>query len=88
LCRGLAHRIGVMGRSRSNGLAAEEAERRVLVDELIESITVCPDHLEAIVCGAPPLNVTLEEIGLKSRTVGVGGATPTIPDWRIRPWPR
>ncbi len=55
--------------------AAEEPERRVLVDELIESVTVCPDHLEVVVCGAPPLNVTLDEVGLKSQTVGVGGGT-------------
>lgn len=55
--------------------AAEETERRVLVDELIESVIVCPDHLEVVVSGAPPLNVTLEEVGLQSQIVGVGGGT-------------
>jgi hypothetical protein len=55
--------------------AADEAERRVLVDELVESVTVWKDHLSVVVAGAPPLNVTLEEVGLKSQIVGVGGGT-------------
>jgi len=33
--------------------AAEESERRVLVEELIESVTIYPDHLEVTVAGAP-----------------------------------
>lgn len=34
--------------------AADEDERRVLVQELIEWVTVFPDHLEVKVSGAPP----------------------------------
>jgi hypothetical protein len=35
------------------------------VDELLDGIEVHTDHLEVIVRGAPRLNVTLEEVGLK-----------------------
>jgi site-specific DNA recombinase len=56
--------------------AAEDDERRVLVDELVEWVTVFPDHLEVKVAGAPSLNVRLSEVGLKeSQIVGVGGPT-------------
>jgi site-specific DNA recombinase len=56
--------------------AADEDERRVLVQELIEWVTVFPDHLEVKVSGAPPLNVLLGEVGLKvPEIVGVGGPT-------------
>jgi DNA invertase Pin-like site-specific DNA recombinase len=56
--------------------AAEDSERRVLVEEFLEWVTVFPDHLEVSVIGAPPLNVLLSEVGLKeSEIVGVGGPT-------------
>lgn len=41
---------------------AEDEERRVLVEELVESILVFPDHLEVKVTGAPPLNVLYGEV--------------------------
>ncbi|HTV10341.1 MAG TPA: recombinase family protein [Acidimicrobiales bacterium] len=56
--------------------AADDAERRVLIEELIDSVTVFPDHLEVKVGGAPPLNVLYSEVGLKeSENVRVGGGT-------------
>ncbi len=56
--------------------AAEEHERRVLIEELVEAVGVFPDHLEVTVIGAPPLNVRYGEVGLKeSGFVGVGGGT-------------
>jgi DNA invertase Pin-like site-specific DNA recombinase len=56
--------------------AAEEQERRILVEELIEWVSVFPDHLEVTVSGAPPLNVLYQEVGLKkSGSDGVGGGT-------------
>ena len=56
--------------------AAEDAERRVLVEEFLEWVTVFPDHLEVSVFGAPPLNVLLSEVGLKvSEIVAIGGPT-------------
>ena len=45
--------------------AANDGERRVLIEELIDSVTVFPDHLEIRVGGAPPLNVLYSEVGLK-----------------------
>jgi site-specific DNA recombinase len=59
--------------------AAEDTERRVLVEELVDGVTVFPDHLEVTVAGAPPLNVLYSEVGLKeSETVRVGGGTHPI----------
>ena len=56
--------------------AAEDKERRVLVDELLEGVSVFPDHLEVAVVGVPRLNVRLGEVGLReSQNVGVGGGT-------------
>ncbi len=46
-------------------VAATESERRTLVDELIDRIEVHHDHLEVVIRGAPRLNVTLGEVGLK-----------------------
>jgi site-specific DNA recombinase len=58
--------------------AAEERERRVLVEELVEWVTVYPDHLEVTVAGTPPLNVLYGEVGLKeSENVRVGEGTRT-----------
>lgn len=53
---------------------AEDAERQVLAEELVDAVSVFPDHLEATVAGAPSLNVLYSEVGLKeSETVRVGG---------------
>jgi hypothetical protein len=47
-----------------------------LIEELLEWVTVFPDHLEVTVAGAPPLNVLFKEVGLKeSENVSVGGGT-------------
>ena len=45
--------------------AGTAAERRVLVEELVEAVIVFPDHLEVQAVGAPPINVTLAEVGLR-----------------------
>jgi hypothetical protein len=53
---------------------ATDQERRVLIEELLEWVTVFPDHLEVTVAGTPPLAVAYGEVGLKeSENVGVGG---------------
>lgn len=55
-------------------MSADDAERRVLIEELVEWVTVFPDHLEVTVTGTPALNVLYGEVGLKeSDFVGVGG---------------
>ena len=54
--------------------SADDEERRVLVEELVEWIKVFPDHLEVKVNGAPVLNVLYGEVGFKvPEIVGVGG---------------
>ena len=56
--------------------SADNEERRVLVEELVEWIKVFPDHLEVKVSGTPALNVLYGEVGLKvPEIVGVGGGT-------------
>ena len=55
---------------------ADERERRVLIENLVEWIKVFPDHLEVKVVGSPAINVLLSEVGLKvPENVGVGGPT-------------
>jgi hypothetical protein len=48
------------------GPRADDREKRVLVDELVESVTVFPDHLEVNVAGVPRLNVAFDEVGLNA----------------------
>jgi hypothetical protein len=59
---------------------ATEAERKVLVKELVEKVVIFPDHLEVTIHGAPRLNVTYPEMGLsgpESQIRGVeGGSHP------------
>ena len=55
---------------------ANERERRILVENLVEWMKVFPDHLEVKVVGSPAINVLLSEVGLKvPENVGVGGGT-------------
>jgi hypothetical protein len=57
--------------------AATDQERRVLIEELLEAVTVFADHLEVAVHGAPTVNVLLGEVGLtdQSGIARVGGGT-------------
>lgn len=57
----------------ATGRSSTQDERRVLVHELVEEVSLFPDHLEVAVAGAPRLNVTLEEIGVQN--CGVRGPT-------------
>jgi hypothetical protein len=61
---------------------ATDLERRVIVEELLESVTMYPDHLEVTVSGVPRLKVTLEEVGLTgggSFVVSEGRAAQSAP---------
>jgi hypothetical protein len=52
-----------------------ESERRFLIEELVENLTVLPGHLEVTVSGAPWLHVLYREVGLRQPGFrGVGGA--------------
>ena len=44
---------------------ADDRERRVLVEDLVDAVYVYPDHLRVVACGAPPLKVELAEVGLR-----------------------
>lgn len=58
-----------------------DSEKRVLVEELLETFAIFPDHLEETIAGAPRLNVTLAEVGLspgQSQNLSVGGAFTTF----------
>jgi hypothetical protein len=37
---------------------ATPAENRILIEALIDAVVIHPDHLQVLVNGAPPLNVT------------------------------
>jgi hypothetical protein len=53
-----------------------DAERRVLIEELLKSVMVFPDHLEVTVTGTPAFNALFAEVGLKgSENVRVEGPT-------------
>jgi hypothetical protein len=57
--------------------AATTAERRVLVEDLVDTVLIHPDQLVVEISGAPPLLVTLAEVGLRdggTQNSGVGGA--------------
>ena len=45
--------------------AANERERKLLVNEIIEAVIVYPDHLQVTINGAPPIRVLFGEVGLK-----------------------
>lgn len=55
---------------------ADQRERWIIASDLLDRITIFPDHLEVKVSGAPRLNVTLQEVGLGRGSVsyGVGDA--------------
>jgi hypothetical protein len=56
--------------------AAEDRERHVIIQNMVESVTVFPDHMEVKIVGSPALHVLYTEVGLKgSENVQVGGPT-------------
>ena len=62
--------------------AATDQERRVLIEELLEWVTVFPDHLEVTVAGAPPLACrSTARLDSRSRRllVSEGGLEPPRP---------
>jgi len=62
-------------------------ERRILIENMVESVTVFPEHMEVKVVGSPALHVLYSEVGLKgSENVQVGGPMCTISDWRVTTW--
>ena len=61
---------------------ATPAERRTLIEDLVDSVCIYPDQLTVQVIGAPPILVTLEEVGLRAGSrpvVSEGGLEPPRP---------
>jgi hypothetical protein len=72
-----------LGEPDALGLTAGEqddlAERRVLVNELVDHVAVYPDHLEVAVHGVPKLNVLLAEVGLVEQSGFSRVGRPMVP---------
>lgn len=70
---------------------ADERERRVLIEDLVDAVYIYADHLRVVACGAPPLRVTLDEVGLRSAGMGPvvseGGLEPPRPYRALGPQP-
>ena len=58
---------------------ATDSERRVLVEDLIDSVCIYPDQITVQLAGAPPILVTLEEAGLTQ------GCKPVVSKARREP---
>ncbi|MFY9782642.1 MAG: hypothetical protein WAK12_03800 [Acidimicrobiales bacterium] len=62
--------------------SASASERRTLIEDLLDSIRFFPDQLTVQISGAPPILVTLEEVGLRGggrSVVSETGLEPTRP---------
>jgi hypothetical protein len=69
---------------------ADERERWIIASDLLDEIAFFPDHLEVKVSGAPRMNVTLHEVGLRGGSSFCGVGEPSVAEadsgWRLRPW--
>lgn len=45
--------------------AANDRERKLLVNEIIDAVIVHPDRLQVTINGAPPLTIAFSEVGLR-----------------------
>ena len=83
---GAAGRGSLDGSGRMYHAIGEAGQRRVLIDEFIEEISVLPDYLDVKVHGAPALHIRYQEVGMKeSGFARVGGPDYAKPEWRIQP---
>jgi hypothetical protein len=55
---------------------ASLSERKILIEDLVDSVNIFPDGLTVQVAGAPPILVTLQEVGLNQ------GCKPNRPGQR------
>ena len=58
---------------------ANLAERRILIEDLVDSVNIFPDRLTVQVAGAPPILVTLQEVGLNQ------GCKPVVSEAGLEP---
>jgi hypothetical protein len=45
--------------------AANDRERKILVNEIIDAVIVHPDRLQVAINGSPPFTVRFDEVGLR-----------------------
>ena len=60
---------------------ANDRERKLLVNEIIETVIVHADRLQVTINGAPPLTVALSEVGLREP----GGMRPDVSEGGLEP---
>ena len=69
---------------------ATDTERWIIAADLLDGITIFPDHLEVKLSGAPRMNLTLREVGLTGGSAFQRVGEPTVdeldPSWRLKPW--
>jgi hypothetical protein len=58
---------------------ASVAEQRLLVEDLVDAVRIFPDRLTVQVAGAPPILVTLQEVGLTQ------GCKPVVSETGLEP---
>ena len=58
---------------------ASFAERRILIEDLVDSVNIFPDQLTVQIVGAPPILVTLQEVGLNQ------GCKPVVSEAGLEP---
>ena len=59
--------------------AATDAERRTLVEDLVDSVCIYPDRITVQIAGAPPFIVALDEVGLTQ------GCKPVVSEAGLEP---
>jgi hypothetical protein len=70
-------------------MVAEDRERRILIEELVEWVINFPDHLQLKVTAAPAPNPLCGEVGLRSRILLVSeGRIPRNPTGGFSPGAR
>jgi hypothetical protein len=62
--------------------AADDRERRIIIENMVEYVAVFPDHLEVKVAGSPALHVLYSEVGLKGSETPLGRKCQAARSWR------
>ena len=60
---------------------ANDRKRKLLINEIIETVIVHADRLQVTINGAPPLTVALSEVGLRETS----GMRPDVSEDRLEP---
>ena len=61
--------------------AANEVEKRTLINQLVEAVILHPDRLQVAINGVPPITVNFEEVGLRP----AAGMRPMVSEGGLEP---